>query len=132
MSEDNREYEMSGVELVNKFAESYVESLGLIAKESRIIPESDYEEYLYYRGILLARLDGQKPPFKPGDLVWDVFGRDASPTACKKVDKDIYKGDSEWILTFWGDTCRGDNRFYSANRFSLNSSDVFNGLDLIL
>jgi len=107
-------YEMSNRELLSAFAEACARS-GL--SNSGIIMSftgsMDAERARYLRGVLLSRLDGLKPPFKPGDVV-KPSGNGVSPVSWRhghtplpqdkhqKILSILYAGNGDWLLELEG------------------------------
>jgi hypothetical protein len=82
----------------------------------------------YLKGVLLSRLEGLKPPFRPGELVWYKYGQ--STLLCDREEiKEIYYIAGSWFLKF---TDKGfEGSLDCANNYSVNSSDVLGDLDLL-
>ena len=67
------------------------------------------EEARYFKGVLLARLEGAKPPFKPGDKVKVGKNNTARstdwrcefslpPNSSHKIHRIHYGGEGKWFL----------------------------------
>lgn len=106
-------YEMSNEELVDAFANACAASgtanSGLVID---ITGPAKASRACYFRGVLLARLEGQKPPFNLSDAVQtksDKEVRAANHWRCggvvshdvqQRIRKIHYGGNGRWFLEF--------------------------------
>jgi hypothetical protein len=127
-------YEMSNEKLVDEFAQtcgrSGASNSGLCID---IMGPSYAAKAHYLRGVLFARLEGLKPPFKPDDIVKpksdqrirsvDYWGSSISHDAHQTIHRVYYDGNGRWLLDFEGISSEEmrDPRF-NANDFVLESS----------
>ncbi len=102
-------YEMSHEELVNYFmricARAGTASSGLVIDVTGLYEAAEAK---YLKGVLLARLDGQKPPFKreeeievTADSVYVYHGRNLKKGEHLTIER-IYYQDKKWFVTFKG------------------------------
>ena len=91
-------YEMDNRTLLKEFwmacARAGVSGSGLVID---VAGPSNAEEARYLKGVLLARLEGKKPPFKRGDVVNPVGG--GQPRTIERIH---YNGGDQWSLEFEG------------------------------
>jgi len=128
-------YEASNSELVDRFMEACaragVSNSGLCID---MLAGADVVQMNYLKGAILARLDGQKPPFAPGTKVRVKDGV-ALPIRAKHYDAPDLKGEqtytidrvwynSIWYLTFLEMADFSELKAqYQAERFCLAESE---------
>jgi len=105
-------YEMSNADLLQAFARACAEA-GVAISGFVLDPmgplHADTAHYL--KGVLLARLEGIKPPFSRDDIVQsksekevrpeDFRGLSAAPGP-QKIRRIYYEGSGKWLLEFEG------------------------------
>jgi hypothetical protein len=131
---DKWAYAMSNVELLNEFCRYYakaaVSNSGLVIS---CFGSYEADEANYFKGVLLARLDGVKPPFKRGDVVSPKTNNDVhsvgwrdrqklSGDATQTISRIYYEGSGCWLLMFhgaeWGE---GGYPKYDSSEFKLHA-----------
>ncbi len=104
-------YEMSNRDLLRTFTEACAEA-GVSCSGIVFDPGASLvvRRFRYLEGVLLSRLDGVKPPFKPGDVVQAKDGAAADlkghwlppPPGELTVQRVHYAGGGDWLLEFKG------------------------------
>ncbi len=126
-------YGLPNKELVEEFARACAQSgmsnSGLVIDVMGSVYYA--EEVRYLKGVLLARLEGAKPPFGRGDIVKTKTGKNvysvehaySLPHNQRQIISRIYYDGGRWLLKFKGVPAgeRGYPRF-NADEFVLKSS----------
>jgi len=129
-------YDMSNGELIDAFANACARS-GASNSGLCIDPMGPWHaaDARYFKSVLLARLEGLKPPFKRGDVVktksgqgahsMDYWGPSMPHNAHQTIHRIYYDGNGRWLLDFEGISSkeRRDPQF-NADDFVLESSVV--------
>ncbi len=104
-------YEMTNEELLREFgqacAEARLSNSGFVVDVMGPVHAS---EARYLKGVVLARLDGQKPPFSRGDVVQSKsgdgaravgwHGRLSGASEPHEIFRVHYLGNEKWLLEF--------------------------------
>ena len=121
-------YDMSNEELLGAFMNACgragLSNSGMCISASA---GDDLTEAHYFRGVVLAGLEGVKPPFKPGEKVhspekvWPVrpaYSPSIEKGAVFTIERVHYKGKGEgWFLSFEGIWCIDGKPRYPAKFF---------------
>jgi len=128
-------YDMSNVELLDEFCRYYAKAA--VSNSGLVISGSggyDEDRANYFKGVLHARLDGVKPPFKRFDVVLtktndDVYSKGwrdrqkLSGDAAQTIFRIYYEGSGCWLLMFHGAEWGADGYpKYDSSQFKLQSS----------
>lgn len=126
-------YEMNNETLVKEFADACAKAGTACSGLVIDVRGPEYvEEAQYLKGVLLARLDGLKPPFKRDDTVRpaqkniravDWWGGVLPEKPSFKIVRIYYAGKGQWLLAFQGipEGDRGYPKFDTLN-FVLDSA----------
>lgn len=134
---DKLAYDCSNTELVDEFwravARAGVSNSGLVIDT---MAGSDRAEDLYFRGVLLSRLEGKERPFIRGDRVQLLSSKSGYSCSVNRYDysrgsvehgkvyevsRTFYENDGKWSLIFKGDEYE---RRYSAELFEIAKQQV--------
>lgn len=129
-------YELSNEALLKEFMEACaragVSNSGLCYSPTAGVHQ---DRANYFRGVVLARLEGEKPPFKPGDTIicvkpngaYQTTGYCHTPmrgwTEPQKVVRLYYKGAKVWELKVAN---HNNDEFYRAEDFALAPTGTIN------
>jgi len=117
-------YEMSNKDIIDAFGKACAQS-GVSNSGICIDPMGPYHagEAHYFRGVLLARLEGLEPPFNRGDVTKVKSGQRIRPVdwgmeplpesrSHFTITRIHYDGNGKWFLEFEGVSGeRGQSRF---------------------
>ena len=105
-------YEMDNESLIREFARACAQSgtsnSGLVIDAMGSLYA---EEVRYLKGVLLARLEGVKPPFKRNNIVQAKSAKEVHSTdwvrslpsdSHQKIRRIHYDGNGKWLLEFKG------------------------------
>ena len=110
------DYDHTNEEIVDKVidaAREYERQYGTVGLKFDLSEGVCEQELLYWKGVLLARLDNAKPPFEPGCCVttkntkgvWssvNYYGKMAKALPSKRytIERIFYQGNGKWSLLF--------------------------------
>ncbi len=80
------EYDLSDEALVNEFGQACL--------------RGGSEKVLYLMGVLLSRLKGEKPPFKPGNLVYGDYGKSGKNISSVEGTKIPYSNNQSYFESY--------------------------------